>query len=321
MRKKQFILSLTMGFMLFGLPTQAATWEVTEAKVEDGYYRICNDRYGDGSSKNGEGVVVIRDLSSIAATYAGHKALIMKEAATIATGDKDWESVWHIWSDGKGNYHIKNCGSQAETYVYPMYTVAGQSDYIFALGKEREDLCKVRFYTKDWGSKKSGDRNVAMNRQDTARAGYVFIRPICSLWRWRIGGSALVKLNGYSSCNPQAEWKLEPVDVTGYEDWLALNELISDVDGSYYEVGENPGKVSSAVVLNTLTTVLEEARNLSDNGGTETQYKEMIANLKKAKAEVDKNIVPLTEGYYFFANSNPQGISQLGFRGMVPGMG
>ena len=148
---KKLFLSLLMLAGCFCGALNVSAWEVTDTVVADGYYYIRLDYYPDGTGHTGCAVIKQCEASS----YTAYKTLYIANMQLI-NKKSDLSAIWHIWRDAKDTpdgspqYHIKNCGTQAETYLYPHRPVAAQSDYIFAVGTEQETYY---FRTKDWGFK------------------------------------------------------------------------------------------------------------------------------------------------------------------------
>ena len=334
---KKLFLSLLMLAGCFCGALNVSAWEVTDTVVADGYYYIRLDYYPDGTGNTGCAVIKQCEASD----YTAYKTLYIANMQLV-NKKSDLSAIWHIWRDaedfpdGSPQYHIKNCGMQAETYLYPHRPVAAQSDYIFAVGTEQETYY---FRTKDWGfkgiynSKKkkyegtSTPWKVALDRQDycpamsaddqkefatnapdstlTPESKKFFIRPSSSLWRWRLGGSYLIKLNSFSG-RQGASWWLQPVCpdslAGGCVEWIQLVEAITDAKGMGLTLGDNPGNVSSEVALEAFENVLDEATQLYEEQGTKDEYVAMTAKVRAAIEQVKASIVPLTGGYVYLKN-------------------
>ena len=313
---------LMAGFFCGNRAVAQDEWAVTDTVVPDGYYYICSNCPIDEIA--GRGCLYVADLGGAKADYSGMPGLFIQSFQKI-TGEltNDLQSIFRVRRKSDGTFQIKNMGSQPETYFYPIRPIGGQADYIFAVGRESESYY---FRTKDYGSSsKSSDAWTAvLNRKDNpvfvdqgridkgTAQGYdvdhlvgadslFFIRPTSSLWRWRIGGSSLIKLNSYSN-RISASFYLKKVEVTEEQEaWLELHGAVTDAMGLGYEFGKNPGEISSEVALEAFEKVLDQASETLDNGATNDEYYAMVTTVKNAVAEVQKYEVPL-EGYVFMKN-------------------
>ena len=136
-----------------------------------------------------------------------------------------------------------------------------------------------------------------LDRKDTAPDGKVFIYNTSSKSKWRLGDDWRIKLNNKSGLD-NAYFELIPVDLGTKASWMKLNETLTDIKGYNYQVGENPGHVSSSnngtyLALNDL---IDEGTDLADAGGTDEQYEAMIAKLKAAQAALQPYIITLDDG-------------------------
>ena len=304
MRKTFLCLLAVLASFCCALPASAAQWAVKDTSIADGYYRIhALTPQSYGTTHYGDSVIGIIDIpASVDPTRAaaGLKALFAKSSTIWATGD-NWNFVWHITNHSDGTVSMKNCGLQDETYAYPNSSY-GQTTYNMAIGKE---LCRFHLRTADWGSSNGVGEGTApvMNRQDVVpadRPGYMFIVPTTQQWRFRMGGDDLVKLNSYNDVY-RSSWRFEPVDMTGREAWMQLNEALSDARGPKFELGENPGMITSSSALEALDVAVNDGQELFDaafGSVSEAQYNAATKKLQDAVAEVEKYKVPFEEGYY-----------------------
>ena len=251
----------------------------------------------------------------------------------------DLNAIWHIWRDdktfsegssnypgGSPQYHIKNCGVQPETYLYPHRPVGGQSTYNYGTGIEQDVFL---FRTKDWGSNTAVDdpwavkfdrkdvpANLSSAKKTEWQASYpdsaiqtadkmFFIRPTSSLWRWRLGDNELVKVRSSASLQ-SASFYVTPICADslpgGCIEWLQLNEAITDATGMGLEVGVNPGNVNSEIAMAAFDETIDDARKLFENGGSKDEYVAMRSKVLAAVEEVKKAIVPLDGGYFYMKN-------------------
>ena len=333
MKKVYLFLLFLVGFFCGALNVNAA-WSVTDTVIADGYYYIRSNYSATSNTVYGPGCLTMHQFYDYT-TFTGPHVTNM-----ALTGRSDLSCIWHIWrdandKDGSPQYHIKNCGTQSRTYMYPHRPVAGQSTRIYATGRENDTYF---FRTKDWGcvgiknskGEYEGVDNpweAKMDRQDTPKrpsasnmkkylasypdsvipeASQMFmIRPVSSRWRWRIGAHSQLKLNSFDS-PIAASFYLTPVcfdSLTGKcVEWLQLNEAITDAKGLGLIEGVNPGNVNSPVALEAFETVLDEATTLFEDGGTKDEYVTMTTKVKAAQAEVEKYIVPLNGGYFYMKN-------------------
>ena len=158
-----------------------------------------------------------------------------------------------------------------------------------------------------------------LDRKDTAPDGKVFIYNTSSKSKWRLGDDWRIKLNNKSGLD-NAYFELIPVDLGTKASWMKLNETLTDIKGYNYQVGENPGHVSSSnngtyLALNDL---IDEGTDLADAGGTDEQYEAMIAKLKAAQAALQPYIITLDDGYFAIKDHYTSPYPAGGAKWMVP---
>ena len=288
----------------------AQSWAVTDTLIEEGYYRLHVREWTGSTSKIQKGIDSCMTIATYTTTSnsagdplynSGKKALFVRGVSTM--NPDDWSYIWHFkkagMKDGHQTWILKNCGPQAETYFQPDYRPYGQANFIWATGVIQDS---VFLRTKDYGS--TAARNYStrsgtavFNREDeTSCPGAIFMRPTSNFWRFRVGGSQLIKLNSYNRTGLQ-EFILEKVDLSEQMARMQLNEYITDLRGLGLKVGANPGNVSSETAFTAFDNVLTEATALFEGVAVANEkYTEMQEKLKTAYENVKPYIVPL-DGY------------------------
>ena len=335
MRKFFLFLLLLVGLPL-GNRVVAAEWAVTDTSIVDGYYYICSNYREDKVAGKGY----------ISLTAEGEGYCLKIKQWNITEGDGAFrnhlDGIFHIWKAEDGTFHIKNMSNHAYTYLTQSRLNGGQSTYIWGVGREYETY---HLLTKDWGASTDGGAqpyNTQMTRQDKVEfptnaqvATYLaeevadgakphyksdlvsadslfFIRGKSNVWRWRIGGSMLVKVNSQDG-RPGASWYVQPVTLNDEE--LAYLELLgeyTDILGMGMTYGKNPGNISSEAAANTFEEVMDEVSSMLENGATTDEYIAEKKKLKEAREEASKYVVTLNGYFYIKSHLTFQGNAGLG---------
>ena len=318
MRKLLSFLACLLCALGIGQSVTAQTrWAVTDSIVPDGYYRLVI-RNGYSTANK------VKSTFDWAAymeynTGKGTWDIGAKELATVT--DDDLTSIWHLtkagMKDGHQTYHLKNCGPQPFTYVFPHQIVIGNASYIYGTGVEQDS---VYLYKMAYGSSgKATNYTQVLDREDTAPAGAVFIYNTSSKSKWRLGDDWRIKLNNKDAL-VNAYFELVPVDLGARAGWMKLNEALTDIKGYNYQEGENPGYVSATNngTYLALMDLIDEASDLADAGGSDAEYTEMVAKLEKARKAMLPYIVTLDDGYFGIKDHYTTPYPAGGAKWMVP---
>ena len=283
------------------LPAIAADFVVKDTSITDGYYRIHVLTPKSYGTDYGDSIMgVLTSEKSEAPDFTGAKAFYAKSNTKYGSGD-NWNFVWRVINHSDGTFTLKNCGPQTERYAYPR-VVTGQASFIYGWNKE---VGRFHARTADKGTTKAtGNGSVPdFNRQDYVpadRPGYVFLISTDQNARMRVGGDDRLKCNSKDDVY-RASWKFVPVDLTGKEGWMQLNEALQDAKGPKYAMGEDPGYVTNQEALNAINDAIDKGTNVYNaEAGTYTdaEFAAEAQKIRAAIAEVEKYKVQLEDGYY-----------------------
>lgn len=195
---------------------------------------------------------------------------------TYVRSDDDTEPayIWHITKNADGTYNFKNCGTQPTTYIRVFTKGSKASPYIVMTGTEPAKI-KLQFLSNGCAYIYStdNDNNFSVNGE----TGYM---------------QTLSDHNAFS----MAKFSAVPADrITNS---LKLREAITDAQGHFFAVGENPGNVAQAD-YDTFDAVLQKAVAAETS---EADNSALITELQEATAALVAKQLPIEDGYYTFRN-------------------
>ena len=233
--------------------------EIVEGSLADGYYLINLPNYYEGN------------VYMCAAPDENMNYRL--QADMIDGSDYDEAFIFHVTKLGNGNYRIKNCGAQNNTYIEPYVYGNNSTPAIFMSGnKELEH--KIEFLS-------TGNSYIYT-------AGQEFNYHLVS-------NTGMVETSTLK--NMAATWKFIPADEKYITPELKLREAITDAQGGNYVAGTNPGMVPQEA-LTEFENVIAEA--LAEAAGTD--HTTTIEKIKAAVEKIESQKIPLSDGYYRFVN-------------------
>lgn len=232
--------------------------EVVEGSLADGYYLINLPNYDEGN-------VYMCAAPDENMNYRLQGYMIDSDAYDDAF-------IFHVTKLGNGNYRIKNCGSQNNTYIEP-YVYGNNTTPVIFMSGNKELEHKIEFLS-------TGNSYIYTAGQ---KFGYHLIT-----------NTGMVETSALQSA--AATWRFIPVAEARITSELKLREIITDAKGGNYVAGSNPGMVPQTA-LDEFENVIAE---VSASGGTDLAAAAEKINAAVEKIEAQK--VPLSDGYYRFVN-------------------
>ena len=232
--------------------------EVVEGSLADGYYLINLPNYDEGN---------------VYMCAAPDENMNYRLQGYMIDGDVyDDAFIFHVTKLGNGNYRIKNCGSQNNTYIEP-YVYGNNTTPVIFMSGNKELEHKIEFLS-------TGNNYIYTAGQEF---GYHLVT-----------NTGMVETSTLQ--NAASTWRFIPVAETHITSELKLREIITDAKGGNYVAGSNPGMVPQAA-LDEFENVIAE---VSASGGTDLAAAAEKINAAVEKIEAQK--VPLSDGYYRFVN-------------------
>lgn len=234
--------------------------------IADGYYRFANckdnTRYLKPVYKEGQ-------------WYLGHEVITDPSLETSI--------IWHVTSNGKGGYIMKNCGTQDDTYFCPIQG-GYKWGYVSMTGTQESTQSFVNVSSNVYRIYSSGNNNLFNG--DTGK-GFTY--------------GLITTNNDYHPLD--GTWTMVSVDENEVPALTLLGEAITDATGAVKDahLGPNPGDMTGDAT--ELQNAISDARTLYDQSSTdEEQIKATTTKLKEALAAFkaqEHSPRPVEDGYFY----------------------